>query len=259
MKLYLLLFLFNFHNSSPLIPSSLDHLIGSKESIEEYTKHKTDFYKSYRTLNDSKGVYAIQFELKNPNNLIDYLEENSFEKVYDVEKQYYHLIVFTNKRFQIKIFKNGRTAVIYDFEKRKLEYENDEFYGDTKLSSLRFGTFQESQFSPSIELKFIPNGDFIKCRVNFTGPSWIHSNSIKFSFNGGEKILTYPLEDISRDVRQGRFDVEVEEISSFLIPKEEAKFYSSNNIKVRIVGEKYYEFPLTNSMKYAIEDLANQS
>ena len=259
MKLYLILFLLYFQSSEQLIPTTLNNLIGSEEKVEEYTKFKTELYKSYRTLNDSKGVYAIQFELKNPNKLIDYLQENKFEKVYDVEKQYYHLLVFTNQRYQIKIFKNSRTAIIYDFEKRKLAYQNDDFYGETQISSLRFEAFQESQFSPSIELKFIPNDKYIKCKVHFTGPNWIYSKTIKFSFDDGNKILIYPLEEISRDVKQGRFDIEINEVSTFLIPIEEAKFYNVRNIKVRIVGDKYYEFPLTDSMKYAIQDLANDS
>lgn len=256
MKSLIIFLLLVFNSSKQLIPDELKDLIGSENNIEKYTKLKTDLYKSYKTLSDAKGVYAIDFELRNPNKLIDYLNENNFEKVYDVDNNYRHLIVFTNKQYQIEIYKKERTARVYNFQKRKFEYVNDDFYGGNKISSLRFGRYQESQFSPSVSIEFIPEERFVKCQIKFTGPNWLYSNKIKFSLNSGDQILTYSLNDISNDVNNGRYDVYITEVSSFLIPIEEADLFLSKDITVRIIGEKYFDFPMTPSQKYAITDMS---
>lgn len=258
--LLLILILPQLIYSQNLIPSELIGVIGSnlpEMERDEYKNLKSDFYRKYRYLNDSEGTYGLEFKVKNVKKYISFLEENDFQRVYDVNAKYSHLIVYTSEKYEVKIFKRAKEAYIFDFEKRAYLKNKDDFYGGSNIQSLRFGAYQEYSFTPRVEIDFIPvDKENLRCKILFEGSDWLNSYQIKLSINEGEEIIVFDLEKISDDVERDINSVIIEEKSAFNINHKYAqKISASNNVKVRIIGtDEYFEFPLTQSQKYAFQD-----
>jgi hypothetical protein len=249
--------------SQELVPNELKPLFGTNESdeleISETQKIKTDLYRNYYVKSDPKGIYAIVFKLKNSQKFENFLLDQGFEKVYENTGgrfSNYHIIVYTTDKYEVIVDKKDKEATVYDFEKRAYRVVNDDFYGGVEVESLRSGFFQEAPLEPRIYLTFAPmNKSTLRAKINFTASDWIYSDTIKFSLENGAEILTYPLKEISNDVQNWRGYVEVEEISSFtLSPDDIQKIFDAKSVKVRLIGEKYYEFNLTTPQKYALSD-----
>ncbi|MFD0975439.1 hypothetical protein [Salinimicrobium gaetbulicola] len=249
--------------SQELVPNELKPLYGTNESdkieISEPQKIKTDLYRNYYFRSDSKGIFAIIFKLKNSQKFEDFLLDKGFEKVYENaggRSSNYHIIVYTTDRYEVIVDKKDKEATVYDFDKRAYRVVNDDFYGGSKVESLRSGFYQEAPLEPRIYLTYAPmDKNTLRANINFTASDWIYSTTIKFSLDNGKEILTYPLKEISKDVQNWRGYVEVEEISSFSLSRRDIqKILDAKTVKVRLIGEKYYEFNPTKPQTFALSD-----
>ncbi len=251
--------------SQELIPKELEPFFGTNQSdeieISETQKIKNDLYRNYYFKSDSKGIFAIVFKLKSSQKFENFLLDQGFEKVYENtggRSSNYHIIVYTTEKYEVIIDKKDKEATVYDFEKRAYKVVNDDFYGGAEVESLRSGFFQEAPLEPRIYLTFAPiDKNTLRAKINFTASDWIYSDTIKFSLGSGEEILTYPLRKISNDVQNWRGYVEVEEINSFTLNLNDIKkILNAKSVKARLIGEKYYEFNLTQPQKFALRDFS---
>lgn len=257
-----------FLTGQELIPSELNTLFTQERSKEvqggsEFEKIKTELYKGYRYVIGPEGVSPIIFKLRNVEKYNSFLEGEGYHLVHDIKslRSDLHLIVFTSKNVEIHIYANDKEAYIFDLEQNPFKISYDDFYGTKKLESKRFSVYQPSPFEAFSSLSFNPiRSEEIEGIVSFTGGDWIFSRSIQFSLDKGSEILVFPLNEISNDVIDYGFSPNIREKSSFTVTKVEAnKILQADNVQVRIVGEKYFEFDLTLPQKYALEDFIKWS
>lgn len=231
--------------------------------VSENQKIKSKLFSKFKYRADENGVYSITFQVRNMKKVLSIIEKE-YPLIHELDDVMYNHkeAVYGDLDYEFYVdfddYFLGKSVTIKSFKDRPFRFIVDKFYNETTMSSLRFGKYKKNSFDPYLDfdLKVTPE-KALRGVIDLTLSDWLYSDEIIFSLNNGDKILKFALTSISNDVYRNK-GLRFTEKTYFDFTKQDAnKIYDAKNILVRISGEKYIEFPLTQSQKFAFYDIMN--